>query len=37
MRRMYRHKFANISGCLQEHFVLPKFEQELPMGKTSTK
>ena len=37
MRRMYRHKFAHFWGCFQEHFVLPKFGQELSMDKTSIK
>ena len=37
MRRMYRHKFAHFCGCFQEHFVLPKFGQELSMDKTSIK
>ena len=34
---MYRHKFAHLCACLQEHFVLPKCGQELSMNKTSIK
>ena len=27
--KMYLHKFAHFCGCLQEHFVLTKFGEEL--------
>ena len=34
---MYCHKFTHFCGCLQEHFVLNEFGQELSMDKTSIK
>ena len=33
---MYHHKFAHFCGCLQEHFVLPKFGQELSMDNAAS-
>ena len=37
MRRMYRYKFTQFCGCLQEYFVLLKFGQELSMVKAIKK